>query len=154
MRKEREREQNKTRGKKKWKKKGERERRQGWKTHLGRWVSAPVASLGAWSAWSVVDLLYKIIDQFIIFKKKVKGGRKHLPLLFLLLPSCFLDLSHCFFSFHIVLFGFLLLGTCANWWGGTFACDWCRWWWWPPMAASCGGFIGSWIGHSSVKVWW
>ena len=47
-----------------------RERRQGWKTHLGRWVSTPVASPGARSAWSVVDLLYKIIDQFIILKKR------------------------------------------------------------------------------------
>ena len=88
MRKEREREQNKTRGKKKWKKKGERERRQGWKTHLGRWVSAPVASPGARSARSVVDLLYKIIDQFITLKKRQREeGNTYL---------C------CFFSFPVV----------------------------------------------------
>ena len=66
----REREQNETRGKKNGKKKGVRERRQGWKTHLGRWVSALVASPGARSARSIVDLLYKILDQFIIFKKR------------------------------------------------------------------------------------
>ena len=66
----REKKNNETRGKKIMKKKVVvRERRQGWKTHLGRWVSALVASPGARSVQSVVDLLYKIIDQFTIQKK-------------------------------------------------------------------------------------